>query len=129
VYLRHGSLSPLALGLVVSLVVLSGFWTASKYADALGRGRAENLARSLSTRPRVIVYAKQRLQLDQRLGVTETRLDRRDSAYAFKYKGLRLLVRSGGKYFLVPDRWTKHDGVAIVMPDTNEFRVEFRPGS
>lgn len=121
VYLRSGWLSPVAVGLIVSLVVLSGFWAASKYADALGRGRAKRLAQSLSTRPSVVVYSKDRLQL----GVPETRLDRRDSAYSFRYTGLRLLVRSGGKYFLLPDGWSKQNGVAIVLPDTNALRLEF----
>jgi hypothetical protein len=122
-YLRWGWLPPVAVGLLVSLVVLSGFWAVSKYADALGRGRAKQLARSLSTRPSVVVYSKHRLQLP----VPEKRLNRRDSAYAFRYAGLRLLVRSGGKYFLVPEGWSKQDGVAIALADTNELRVEFSP--
>jgi hypothetical protein len=125
VYLRRGWLSPLAVGLVAALVVLSTFWTASKYADALGRGRAKKLERSLSTRPSVVVYAKQRLHLDR---AKETRLGRHDSAYAFRYDGLRLLVRSGGKYFLVPDDWSRENGVAILLPDTDELRLEFSPG-
>jgi hypothetical protein len=124
VYLRWGWLSPVAVGLVLSLVVLSGFWAASKYADALGRGRATRLAGSLSTRPSVVLYSKQRLQL----GVPETRFNSRDSAYAFRYTGLRLLVRSGGKYFLLPYDWSREHGVAIVLPDTDEVRMEFRPG-
>jgi hypothetical protein len=124
VYLRWGWLPPVAVGLVLSLGVLSGFWATSKYADALGRGRAKRLAGSLSIRPSVVVYSKQRLQL----GVREMRLDRRDSAYAFRYTGLRLLVRSGGKYFLLPDGWSRQRGVAIVLSDTDELRVEFGPG-
>jgi hypothetical protein len=123
-FVRRGWLSPVTVGVVVSLVVLSMFWAASKYADALGRGRAEKLAQNLATRPAVVVYAKQRLHL----GVSETPLDRRDSAYAFRYSGLRMLVRSGGTYFLLPDGWTKETGVAILLPDTEDVRLEFRPG-
>jgi hypothetical protein len=122
-YLRWGWLPPVAVGLVLSLVLLSAFWAASKYADALGRGRAKDLAGSLSLRPSVVVYSKYRLQLP--LPVSEMRLDRRDSAYGFRYTGLRLLVRSGGKYFLVPDSWSKEDGVAIALADSDDLRLEF----
>ena len=127
IYLVHGPLSPVPIVLIAALVILSTFWAASKYADALGRGRAQQLAASLETRPSVVVYSNERLQLDLP-GVTETALDRRDSAYAFRYEGLRLLVRGGDKYFLLTETWSQKDGVAIVLPDTDELRVEFRSG-
>jgi hypothetical protein len=120
-YLRWGSLPPVVVGLVLSFVLLSGFWAASKYADALGTGRAEHLARELWRRPSVVVYSKHRLQLP----VREVRLDRQDAAYTFRYTGLRLLVRSGGKYFLLPYGWSKQDGVAIALADSDELRLEF----
>ena len=127
VYLVHGPLSPAPIVLVGALVILSAFWAASEYADALGRGRAERLAASLDTRPSVVVYARERLQLDLE-GVTETALDRRDSAYAFRYEGLRLLVLGGDKYFLLTEDWSPEEGVAVVLPDTDDLRVEFRSG-
>ena len=126
VYLARGRLAPVAVALLASLVVLSAFWTASRYADALGRGRAEELARSLSRQPSVIVYSKEPLGL--RPPVITTALDLGNSGYAFRYEELRLLVRSAGKYFLVPDKWEQEHGVAIVLPDTDKFRFEFRPG-
>lgn len=126
VYLARGRLAPVAFTLLASLVILSAFWTASRYADALGRGRGEELARSLSGRPGVIVYSKEPLGL--RPPVTTTPLDLENSGYSFRYEGLRLLVRSGGKYFLVPDEWEPEDGIAIVLPDTDKFRFEFSPG-
>lgn len=118
-----------ALGAVLigALVVLSAFWTASTYADALGRGRGERLAANLDARPHVTVYASQRLELGA-AGVAERRLPARDSAYAFSYSGLRLLVRSGGKYFMVPADWTRSDGTAIVLDDRPEYRFEFGTG-
>ena len=134
-YLTRGRLAPLAIALLVSLVVLSAFWGAAKYADALGRGRAKQLERSLASQPSVVVYAKHPLGL--RPPVLVTRLDGAISEYPFRYEGLRLLVRSAGKYFLVPDTWrhdpraqeSSGDTVAIVLPDTNEFRFEFGPGN
>jgi hypothetical protein len=116
-----------ALALVAMLVVLSGFWTASQYADALGRGRAQRLAASLHLRPQVTVYAPKGLAIDS-AGVVEERLAGDDGAYRYRYSGLRLLVRSGGKYFLVPDSWTRRSGTAIVLADSPDYRFEFGSG-
>jgi hypothetical protein len=120
-------------GLVVAgtlaglLIVLSAFWTASEYAKALGRGRAEDLAAALDSRPRVAVFAPRRL-LIAGPGVTEEQLSARDAAYRYRYAGLRLLVRSGGKYFLLPKDWSTSAGAAIVLPDSAALRFEFRAG-
>ena len=51
-----------------------------------------------------------------------------DERYPYRYSGLRLLVMSGGKYFLVPDGWTRASGAVLVIPDTPDIRVEFFPG-
>jgi len=116
-----------AIALVALLVVLSGFWTASEYAEALGRGRAQQLAATLHLRPQVTVYAPKRLAIDAG-GVSEERLAGDDVAYRYRYSGLRLLVRSGGQYFLVPDGWTRRDGTAIVLADSSSYRFEFGAG-
>lgn len=120
---RPGSLG---LVLVVLLVVLSLFWTMSEYAGALGRGRAAQLEASLSSRPGATVFTGERLQLAAP-GVTETRLSGADSAFRFRYDGLRLLIRSDGKYFLLPDGWSRERGVAVVLPDDDRLRIEFTP--
>lgn len=128
IYLLRGPLSPVPVVLIGALVILSAFWATSRYADALGRGRAQDLAESLERRPSVGLYTSERLQLDLP-GVTETAFDRPDSAYAFRYEGLRLLVHAGDKYFLLPETWSREEGVAVVLSDTDDLRVEFRPGT
>jgi hypothetical protein len=113
--------------LVGLLIVLSLFWTAATYARALGRGRSAQLATTLSTRPHVTVFAPKRLNI-QADGVGEQRLTRDHLAYRYRYSGLRLLIRSGGKYFLLPDGWTRSNGTAIVLADSPEYRFEFGAG-
>ena len=116
-----------AVALVALLIVLSGFWTASKYADALGRGRAQSLAAGLGVQPTVTVFSPRRLHIDAP-GVTERRLTGRDGAYRYRYAGLRMLVRSNGKYFLVPDGWRRGLSTAIVLADSADYRFEFGAG-
>ena len=109
------------------LTLLSLFWAASLYATALGLGRAQILAENLSSQPEVTVFSAKSLDFDA-LGITVTKITSADSAYKFRYSGLRLLIHSAGKYFLVNDRWSHQHGVTIVLQDTPDIRLEFTPG-
>jgi hypothetical protein len=113
---------------VAAIIALLGiFWTSSLYATALGRGRAEVLAENLSSRPAVTVFSVKSLGIDAP-GVTASKLTDASSAYKFRYSGLRLLTYSAHKYFLVNSGWSHDHGVAIVLDDTPDIRLEFTPG-
>jgi hypothetical protein len=109
------------------LALLGIFWASSLYAAALGRGRAQVLAENLPRQPAVTVFSVRSLGIDA-AGVTATVISAADTAYKFRYSGLRLLVRSADKYFLVNDGWSRERGVTIVLRDTSDIRVEFTPG-
>jgi hypothetical protein len=110
---------------VCGIVVLGTFWAVSIYADALGRGRAIDLGNNVVNRlPAVRVYSERSLGIDPDVAVGE-RLPDAAARYSYRYAGLRLLVRSDGKYFLIPERWTRASGRVIVLRDTADIRVEF----
>jgi hypothetical protein len=113
--------------LVVLLIVVSAFATTAGYAQTLGRERAVALAGRLGELPRVTVFAPQRLAIAGG-GVVERRLTGPGQAYRYRYSGLRMLVRSDGKYFLLPDGWTHDDGTAIVIRDDPRYRFAFGAG-
>ncbi|WP_159698311.1 hypothetical protein [Arthrobacter sp. 18067] len=113
--------------IVVLLIILSLFWGMTLYAGALGLGRAQALESNLAARPGVKIYSKQSLAL-RHPEITETRLDLPDSDYHFEYSGLRLLVYSAGKYFLLPENWTHDAGTTFVLQDSPDIRIEFTPG-
>jgi hypothetical protein len=119
-------LRPGRLGLIAVLVTINLLWAVTYYADALGRGDGYQLAaRHFSDQPAVIVSSTKRLFLDPFGGVQETRLEGEDAAYRFRYANLRLLIRSGGKYFLVPSGWSTADPVVIVLSDNDAVSVQF----
>jgi hypothetical protein len=120
-------LSSLSVVLVSLLLVLSIFWATTEYASALGRGRAHQLAAALSSRPGVIVYSSQRLGISGP-GVDEQRLPGTDSAYHYRYTGLKFLVQSDGKVFLIPGGWSREQGSVIVLGEDDSIRFEFLPG-
>jgi len=118
----------LSFGLVGLLVGLSAFWTTAVFAAELGHDRGRTLGANLDRRPAVTVLSAKDLHLAE-AGATTRRLAGDDAAYRYRYGGLRLIFRAGGKYFLVPDDWSPSTGTAIVLDDDPSLRFEFRPGS
>jgi hypothetical protein len=114
--------------LVTLLVLIGLFWTITEFASALGRGDAEVDAAELASRPALTVYSADRLFL-QGPGVVETELPADPRAgYHYRYDGLRLLIESHGRFFLLPVGWTPGRTQTIVLDQNDKIRVEFTPG-
>ena len=118
----------LVRGFAAILIGVCLFWSASNYAEVLGDDLADDFAAGVSKTVQVVVYSPQRLHLTAP-GVTEEKLPSQESAYKYRYRGLRLLDHTGGKYFLISDGWTGHDGVVVVLPDDDKLRLEFVRGA
>lgn len=127
-----------ARGLVVFpilLILLFLFWAVSDYAADYGRTRAKEVEGKLDERPSVTVYSAKRLYVDDsgntssNAGVHEDPLPQSDGAYRYRYQGLRLLTRSNGRYFLLPENWSPRHPVTIVLLDSDTIRVELRRGT
>lgn len=113
---------------VFVLVGLSLFWAAFDYSAAVGRSRAVQFVDELPDSPETIVYSESRLNLSAP-GVNEVRCaGDPDLAYGFRYDGLTLLWQTGDEIVLLPLSWTRHDGVAVVIPRDAGVRLEFRRG-
>jgi hypothetical protein len=114
--------------LIGSVITLALFWEMSNYAGVVGRGYALELARTLPGRPRATVFSATPLGI-QAPGVHEQQLtvdpDAGKAALRYRTTGLRFLVRSGGRIFLVHDGWTPQRGTVIVLPDNDQLRWQF----
>jgi len=109
-----------------ALAILALFWAVGAYADWVGVRVARQFQASLPTQPNVTIYSGSALSLGGP-GVREATLPSAGT-YHFRYDGLRLLVSSGGDYFLLPARWQPGDGAVIVLPVNPaglSIRVEF----
>lgn len=110
--------------LVAAVVAMSLFWTVSDYATHLGKRRSAELADALERRPGVIVFSRDRLMLAGP-GVHEKPIADPRSLYRYRYWGLRLLSRSGGRYFFLPADWTREEGDVFTLSDSEQLRFEF----
>jgi hypothetical protein len=121
---RQGGQRPLAAVFAGVLVLVCLFWTASNYAEVLGRQLADDFAADIAGLPGVAVYSESQLHLDGP-GVDETELSD-EGTVRYRYRGLRLLEHTGGKFFLVSDGWTTEYGVVFVMRDDDRsVRLDF----
>jgi hypothetical protein len=112
--------------LVMGFVVLSLFWATTDYARALGRGRSETVTANLTALPAVTVYSKADLSIAGP-SIVRTDISSPGSVYRFRYDGLRLMIRSGDKLFLIPEGWTRTKGAVLVLPEGSGLRFEFHP--
>ncbi|CAM5585087.1 hypothetical protein [Streptomyces purpurascens] len=116
-----------ALALVLCL--LSLFWAVSSYAGIVGRGRAEEAARAVNTPafPSVVVFSEKDLMI-RGGGACYQRVKAENSAYAFRYSGLRLFYVSGDRVYLVDRKWRPSQGTLWVVRESDSVRVEYVSG-
>ena len=107
---------------VFVLIGLSLFWAANDYAAAVGRSRAAQFVRELPSYPEAIVYSEHDLNLT---GIEMVSCADSDAAYRFRYDGLALVMQSDDNYVLLPKWWSRHEGVAVVLPRRESVRLEF----
>jgi hypothetical protein len=119
------ALRTLLIGAVITLAL---FWELSDFAGVVGRASAQQLAASVPAMPRATAYSSVPLAI-RAPGVEETALDvaadAAPTAARYRTTGLRLLVRSGGRFFFVHDGWSPQSGTVIVIPDDGATRWQF----
>lgn len=115
-------------GAFVGTIVLTLLWSGAVHAQNRAYAELEELMKDPRVLPSAVVYTPERLHIAGE-GVTESRLRQRagePARYRYRYDGLRLLIHTNDRYFLVPTCWaagTRHRAIAI--PDESSVRLEF----
>jgi len=117
-------LASLKLVLAGVLIVLSLFWALGDWAEAAGRGAAEQLVQDIPYRPGVVIFSKEQLFPDGS-GVRAEGVGNAQSTYHFRYSDLKLLIRADHKFFLVTSNWSDLNPLTIVLPESDSRLVEF----
>ena len=110
--------------LILVALALVVFWDTERIAGAVGRAYAAEITSSPEQLMAVTIYSPKNLDINMP-GVTVTKLSGRDTAYLYRYDGLRLLQASGGNYFLISQSWDTSHRRVIVIPANSNSRVEF----
>jgi hypothetical protein len=115
-------------GIMAALVLSAVFWAVTDLAHARGRADARIAELSLRLQSQAVVYSEKDLHLPGP-EVAVTSLHGADSAYRFRYNGLRPLVYAHDRWFLLPVGWTHDNGstVIVLQDDPERVRVDLAP--
>jgi hypothetical protein len=108
------------------LVSVGLFWAVGDYSGDVGTRRGYEVEARISAMPSVVVYSARSLGLAGD-GVRQTACAQPDTAYKYRYDGLKLLLQSGGQYVFLPATWRSTTGTAFVIPKADSLRLEFGP--
>ncbi|WP_052423455.1 hypothetical protein [Nonomuraea candida] len=107
------------------------FWAVSSFAGESGVARGLEDARRLHTLPEVVIYSKR--PIPDLPAVTAHDDFGADAGHRHRYRGLRLLLESGGRLFLVPLTWRPGDDRAaistFVIPYDKDIRLQLLPAA
>lgn len=113
--------------LIIALVVGAMFAAIADLANQQGTRAATAISGTLPIQPKVIVYSRLLLQLSG-TGVAMVPLEPTNTAYAYRYNGLRLLLHNGDRWIIVPAGWTPKSGdTVIILKDSEDVRVDLAP--
>lgn len=110
------------------LVLASIFWLAANVALQRGVDSARAIELQLPSQHQAVVYSRDRIQISGP-GVNVVPVETPSAAFAFRYNGLRTLVHSGGRWFLLPVGWTHDNGATVILLRDNmdTVRVDLAP--
>ncbi|MGQ0717996.1 MAG: hypothetical protein ACT4NP_11940 [Pseudonocardiales bacterium] len=109
---------------LLAIGLLGALWAVSLYADQVGRQVATDIVADLPDgRPAVVIYSAERIALDGD-GVEVAEITQPGSRYRYQYSGIRLFLRSGDKYLLLPVGWQRGHDRIFVVPDDDSIRVD-----
>jgi len=117
-------------GLVIALVVIGSFWAVNEIAQRRGTANADATERSLPLQSQAVVYSAKDLQFPGP-DVGEKALEDENSAFAFRYNGLRPLLYANDRWFLLPVGWRHDNGATVIVLADNpsNIRVDLAPGT
>ncbi len=109
---------------LAGLLAASIFWAWGSYAGNVGASDAAQTARDLPFRPEATVFSAQRLGLAGH-GIAFDPYGDGESLYHYRYTGLRLLLRSGERYFLLPRDWQRGRDPVFILSESENVRIQF----
>lgn len=111
---------------ITGVILVAFLWTVTGYASYVGYQVGAEFVAGLPSAPNVTIYSADNLSLSGP-GIKVSRISGPGAAYHFRYSGMRILVNSAGRLFLLPAGWRRGHGNVIVLPSAgnDNFRVEF----
>lgn len=109
---------------LVTILVVGYFWAVTFHAAHAGTRLSTDRAQHLVSEPAVALYSKERLAISGH-GLDVQQLKSRESDdFKYRYIGLRLLIYTNARYFLLPAEWRRGRDAVFVIGDEPSVRID-----
>lgn len=105
---------------LIGLSVIGVTWSLAVYAAIDGQAFAADTV--LRESPDVVVRSTEQL-MPGRPGVDETPVTTPGSKFRYSYRNVKILLKAGGKYYLVPADWRPGVGSVAIVADNDTVQI------
>jgi hypothetical protein len=116
------SLLPALIGMSVVLLFLGVYVQAASSGAAV----AQNIDENLEARPSVLLYSDTNLAITDGQGVLTAEVQGAGEKYKFVTSGLKLLIYSGDRYFLMRSNPDRSPSEVLIVPSSSNVRLDVR---
>lgn len=110
-------------GILVTLAVIGALWLVTAHAQRTGTEFAHRYVATLPNQPEIILYSADRLAVSGP-GVTVDQISQDGSRFKFRYAGLRMLIHTNDRYFLVASGWQASRDPMYVIATGDDTRID-----
>jgi hypothetical protein len=118
-----GATSPVGSTLLPALAVIGGLWLVTVHAHRTGNEFGDRFVAALPRQPEVVLYSAERLAIAGP-GVGVAPIEQEGSRFKFRYTGLRMLIHTQDRYFLVAAEWQRGRDATYVVASTDDTRLD-----
>ncbi|HET6285268.1 MAG TPA: hypothetical protein VFG15_00790 [Amycolatopsis sp.] len=115
---KFGTLALVSLGLFGFLL------TIEQYASHVGQTIAVNDAANLPSRPAILLHSTKQLDIVGD-GISLSYDPSPEQNYHYRYSGLRQLLHTRSRYFLVSANWNHDSSAVFCIQDNDSVRIDF----
>lgn len=118
-----GKGSPVGATVLPALAVIGGIWLVTVHAHRTGNEFGDRFVAALPRQPEVVLYSAERLAIAGP-GVGVAPIGQEGSRFKFRYSGLRMLIHTRDRYFLVASGWQRGRDATYVVTATEDTRID-----
>jgi hypothetical protein len=106
-----------------ALAVIGALWLVTLHAQRTGAEFGDRFVAALPNHPEVVLYSAERLAVAGP-GIAVAPIGQDGSRFKFRYTGLRMLIHTHGRYFLVASGWQQGRDATYVIGSTDDTRID-----
>ncbi|NUT97644.1 MAG: hypothetical protein HOY78_37040 [Saccharothrix sp.] len=118
-----GATTPVRSVVLPALAVFGGLWLVTVHAQHTGTEFGDRFVAALPRQPEVVLYSAERLAIAGP-GVDVAPIAQEGTRFKYRYTGLRMLIHTRDRYFLVASEWQRGRDATYVVRAADDTRID-----